>query len=166
MWSGLGPETQRVTTRENHQTSLPLTQCSVTCACLKHLFQKGVQSPSEEIKTRGCPSLWSFVPVVNHFFVKHVRLTANLNLSGFSFQPVAVCVYAILSCIKKLCLAHYFLSDEITYMLNLTHPSLFPFFSLWVHETNRTISVSCSKAFSLLFNSVLWLFPALSLTTF
>lgn len=48
----------------------------------------------------------------------------------------------------------------------LYSPFSFPFFSLRVHETNRTISVSCSKAFSLLFNSVLWLFPALSLTTF
>lgn len=51
-------------------------------------------------------------------------------------------------------------------MLILTHPSIFPSFPLWVHETDRTISVSCSKAFSLLLNSFLWLFPALTLTTF
>lgn len=79
---------------------------------------------------------------------------------------MAVRVYAILFCIKKRCPTHYFLFDEITYVLDLTHPSIFPFFPLWVHETDRTISVSRSKAFSLFLNSCLWLFPALALTTF
>lgn len=51
-------------------------------------------------------------------------------------------------------------------MLNLTYPSAFSSLSLWVHETDRTISVSCSKAFSLLLNSFLWLLPALTLTIF
>lgn len=79
---------------------------------------------------------------------------------------MAVRVYAILFCIKKRCPTHYFLFDEITYVLDLTHPSIFPSFPLWVHETDRTISVSRSKAFSLFLNSCLWLFPALTLTTF
>ena len=51
-------------------------------------------------------------------------------------------------------------------MLNLTHPSIFPSFPLWVREIDRTISASRSKAYSLLLNSFLWLFPALTLTTF
>lgn len=51
-------------------------------------------------------------------------------------------------------------------MLNSGHALIFPSFLLWVHETDRAISVSCCKAFSLLLNSFLGLFLALTLSTF